>query len=263
MSFLLDIHPLLSFLIIVIFSIAISIIGLKFVRKRIPHEQLKDNHEVAGFIFNAFELVYAVLIAFVVFATWSSYDESEKNVEMEANKLSDMFLDANAFSDTMKYNIRSAITEYTKAVVEQEWPIMQKREKIPPSVIESLKKVWAAYQKLDVGEIKNTHMYDESLRQLNSMSEYRRLRWLASRKSTPGVIWLVLIAGACASVMYTFFFGTKHIRAHIVMTSVLTIINAMVLFLIFILDHPFSGYSGISDEAFRNILTMFTRMMGG
>lgn len=263
MSFLLDLHPLFSFLIIVVVSIAFSVLGLKFVAKRIPHEQLKDNHEVAGFIFNAFELVYAVLIAFVVFATWSAYDESEKNVEMEANKLSDMFLDANAFSDTMKNNIRVAITEYTKGVVEQEWPVMQKQEKVPPSVIESLKKIWAAYQKLDVGAIKNPYMYDESLHQLNNMSEFRRLRWLASRKTTPGVIWLVLIAGALASVVYTFFFGTKHIRAQYFMTSVLAIINAMVLFLIYILDHPFTGYSAISNDAFRAILNMFQKMMGG
>ena len=173
-----------------------------------------------------------------------------------------MFLDANAFNDTLRYNIRSALTEYTKAVVEQEWPLMQSREKVPQSVIESLRKVWAAYQKVDVKSINNPHMYDESLRQLNSMSEYRRLRWLAVKKSTPSVIWLVLIAGAIASVFYTFLFGTKHIRAQMVMTSVLTIINVMVLFLIFILDHPFAGYSAISNEAFRNILTMFTRMMG-
>jgi hypothetical protein len=233
------------------------------VRKKIPHDQLKENHEVAGFIFNAFELIYAVLIAFVVFATWGSYDESEKNVEMEANKLSDMFLDANAFNDTLKFNIRSAITEYTKGVVEQEWPIMQNREKVPASVVESLKKIWTAYQKVDVKTINNPYMYEESLRQLNSMSEYRRLRWLASRKSTPGVIWLVLIAGAVASVSYTLFFGTKHILAQYIMTSVLTVINVMVLFLIFILDHPFSGYSAISEDAFKTILGMFTRMMGG
>ncbi|MFI5144629.1 MAG: DUF4239 domain-containing protein [Ignavibacteria bacterium] len=232
-------------------------------RKKVSHESLRENHEVAGFIFNAFELIYAVLIAFVVFATWSSYDESEKNVEMEANKLSDMFLDANAFSDTLKYNIRSAITEYTKAVVEQEWPIMQNHEKVPSSVIESLRKVWNAYEKVDMKSINNPHMYDESLRQLNSMSEYRRLRWLASRKSTPGVIWLVLIAGALASVSYTFFFGTKHVKAQYVMTSVLTVINAFVLFLIFILDHPFTGYSAISNDAFKTILGMFTHMMGG
>jgi hypothetical protein len=47
------------------------------------------------------------------------------------------------------------------------------------------------------------------------------------------------------------------------MTSVLTVINVMVLFLIFILDHPFTGYSAISDDAFKGILGMFTRMMGG
>jgi hypothetical protein len=262
MSFLLNLHPLISFSLIALVSIAFSIIGLKMVRKKFPHEYLKEHHEVTGIIFNAFELIYAVLVAFVVFATWGAYDESEKNVEMEANKLSDMFLDANAFPDSMKKDIRVAITDYTKAVIEQEWPIMQKGEKTPQSVIEALKKIWSAYQKVDARTINNPQMYEESLRQLNSMSEYRRLRWLASRKTTPGVIWMVLISGAVASVGYTFLLGTRHIKVQYIMTSVLAIINVMVLFLIYILDHPFTGYSSISDNAFRTVLGMFQHMLG-
>ena len=197
MTFLLKIHPLISFAIISIVSITIAVIGLKLVRNKFPHEYMKEHHEVASFIFNAFGLIYAVLIAFVVFATWGSYDESERNVEMEANKLSDMFLDANGFSDTMKFNIRSAITEYTKNVVEQEWPIMENHEKLPPTVIESLKKIWAAYQKVDSKGINNPQMYDESLRQLNSMSEYRRLRWLARQEKYAGCYMVCINCGSC------------------------------------------------------------------
>ena len=263
MRFLLYLNPLIAFAIIVVISVVVSYIGLKLVRRKYQHEYLKEHHEVAGIIFNAVELIYAVLVAFVVFATWASFDAAEKNIEMESNKLSDLFLDANAFPDSVKKEIRVGIADYTKAIVEEDWPAMQRQEKAPPQVIDKLRKVWTAYMKIDGRTINNPQMYSESVRQINNMSEFRRTRWLDSKKSTPEVIWLFLIVGAIFSVVFTFFLGSKHLKAQYVMTSVLAIINGMVLYLIYILDHPFVGVNSISDESFKTILNMFQHMLGG
>ena len=263
MGFLLDLHPAISFVIVAVVCVGLSWLGLMLVRKRFESEQLRENHDVAGMVFNSFGLIYAVLIAFVVFAVWTSYDTAKQNAEMEANKLSDLFLDAQAFPDTMKKEIRFAIRDYTKAVVEQEWDVMGKRQRQRTDVIQNLRKVWEAYLQVDVKSINNPSMYDESLRQLNYMSEYRRLRWFASRSGTPAVIWIVLIVGGVTNVVYTFFFGTRRTKAQFVMTGVIALINSMVLFLIYILDNPFTGYNGISDDAFRSVLGMFIRMTGG
>ena len=262
MDFLLDLHPFISFPLVCIVALAVTLSALRFIRKRFHEEQLKETHEVAGIVFNAFGLVYAVLIAFVVFAIWTSYNNSKQSVEMEAEKLSDLYLDATAFPDSMRHEIRAAVTEYTKAVVEQEWPAMSKGGRIPSTVIDAIRKIWAVYLKTDVKSLPNTHIYDESIKQLNAMSEARRSRWFASRSNTPGVIWLVLIAGGVISVVYTFFFGIKRAKAHYLMTGVLTVINTMVLFLIYILDNPFTGYNAISSEPLRTVLVMFQRMLG-
>ena len=262
MRFLLYLNPIISFVIIAAISIVVSYVGLKLVRRKFPHEYLKEHHEVAGIIFNAIELIYAVLVAFVVFATWGSFDEAEKNIEMESNKLSDLFLDASAFPDSVRKEIRVGIADYTQAIIEDDWPAMQKQEKAPSEVINKLRKVWTSYMKINGREINNPQMYSESIRQINNMSEFRRLRWLDSKKSTPEVIWLFLIVGAIASVVFTFFLGTKHLKAQYMMTSVLAIINGMVLYLIYILDHPFIGINAISDESFRTILNMFQHMLG-
>lgn len=263
MTFLLNLHPELSFPIVAIVCVAVSLIGMRIVRRWISAEQLKENHEVAGYIFNAFGLIYAVLLAFVVFAVWTSYDNAKQNAEMEANKLSDLFLDANAFPDTMKKEIRVAIRDYTKSVVDSEWTIMSHGERVPPSVIGHLRDLWGAYLKVDTKLIPNIPMYQESLKQLNSMSEYRRLRWFASRTGTPDVIWIVLVVCGLTCVVYTFFFGTRHIKAQYVMTGVIALVNSLVLYLIFILDHPFTGANAISDEPFRTVLGMFQHMLGG
>jgi hypothetical protein len=122
--------------------------------------------------------------------------------------------------------------------------------------------IWDAYINIDIKTIKNPYMYAESLRQLNTMTEYRRLRRFASRSSTPVAIWIVLLVGGVISATYSLFFGTRHIKTHCIMAAAYTIINSMVLYLIYILDHPFTGYNAISSEPFQSILKMFLKRMG-
>lgn len=262
MSFLLNFPVAVSIILVSVVSVTASILGLKFVRKRFPSEMLKENHEVAGFIFNAFGLIYAVLVAFVVFVSWSDYNESKRNAEIEANLVADLFMDAGGLPDTLRGQIRLAVVEYTGYVINEEWNAMQKGT-ASISARERLRRLWQIYMSADVKQLPNVPIYEESLHRLNDLGEYRRLRLISSNDFIPGVVWFVLIVCALASVGYTFFFGTKNIRAQYVMTSVLTLINALIMLLILILDHPFQGSSMVDDYAFRHVLEFMKTMMAG
>src|SRR5213595_214043 len=91
MSFILYLPPVISFLLVAVITTAVAATGLHFVRRKYPAEVLKENHEVAAIIFNAFGLLYGVVVAFVVFITWSGYDDAKKNLEMEGNEADDIF----------------------------------------------------------------------------------------------------------------------------------------------------------------------------
>lgn len=262
MQFLLEFHPLLSFLIVAGFSILVGLLGLAFVRKRFPVEQLKGHHEVGGIIFNAFGVIYAVLIAFVVFAAWSSYDGTSKNLELEVNKLASLFMDAGAFKEPTKRHVQETVASYAQSVVDLEWPLLAKRAHSADEVREKLDAIWHAYVDVEMDQVRNPQMYQEALQQLNAMAEFRRLRIFASRENTPAIIWIVLIAGGLISVAYILFFGMERKRAQKFMISVYTIMNSMVLYLIFVLDHPFVGYNAISNEPFKAVLRGFLRHLG-
>jgi hypothetical protein len=61
MQFLLNLPAWISFLLVSVIITSIALAGLRFVRKKYPAEVLKENHEVAAIIFNAFGLLYGVL----------------------------------------------------------------------------------------------------------------------------------------------------------------------------------------------------------
>src|SRR5215468_7034861 len=128
MQFLLQLPPPISFFIVSAVTTFFSLAGLYLVRRKYSAEVLKENHEVAAIIFNAFGLFYGVLVAFVVFVTWSGYDDATKNLQLEASEALDIFHDADAFPDSVKKSIQQGVRNYVAAVYGDEVPRMAREE---------------------------------------------------------------------------------------------------------------------------------------
>src|SRR6188472_3803202 len=124
MQFLLGLPPPVSFFIVSAVTTFLSLAGLYLVRRKYSAEVLKENHEVAAIIFNAFGLFYGVLVAFVVFVTWNGYDEATKNLQLEASEALDIFHSAAAFPDSQKKIIQQGVRDYLAAVYNDEVPKM-------------------------------------------------------------------------------------------------------------------------------------------
>src|SRR6266513_2680420 len=106
MQFLLNLPAPVSFFVVSAITTFPTLVGLHFVRKKYSAEVLKENHEVAAIIFNAFGLFYGVLLAFVVFVTWGGYDDATKNLQMEASEALDIFHISTVFPDPAGEMIR-------------------------------------------------------------------------------------------------------------------------------------------------------------
>src|SRR5881398_3930255 len=253
MQFLLNWPVPLSFLTVSVVAAAIALSGLYLVRKKYPTEVLKENHEVAAIIFNAFGLFYGVMVAFVVFVTWSGYDEATKNLQLEASEALDLFHSAEAFPDSPKKVIQQGVRDYLAAVYNDEVPKMATGDL---SVYSSgaHTPLRLLFSQIDATSIPNRELYGESLRCVNNLAQYRRLRIFAGNDTVPPVIWLVLLVGGVFAVSYTFFFGMKNIRAQYLITTTLTVTVTSILFLIYVLDHPFTGTSRVSLEPLRQAM---------
>jgi len=253
MRFLLELTPPVSFFIVSAITTLFGLGGLYLVRRKYSAEVLKENHEVAAIIFNAFGLFYGVLVAFVVFVTWNGYDEATKNLQLEASEALDIFHNAAAFPDPSKKIIQQGVRDYLAAVYNDEVPKMSEGDlsvysggaHTPLRIL---------FSQVDTNSIPNRELYAESLRCLNNLAQYRRMRIFAGNDTVPPVIWLVLLVGGVFAVSYTFFFGMKNIRAQYLITTTLTVMLTSILFLIYVLDHPFTGTSRVSLEPLREAI---------
>jgi hypothetical protein len=253
MRFLLELTPPVSFFIVSAITTFFGLGGLYLVRRKYSAEVLKENHEVAAIIFNAFGLFYGVLVAFVVFVTWNGYDEATKNLQLEASEALDLFHSAEAFPDPANKIIQQGSRDYVSAVYNDEIQRMSQGD-ISLYSGGAHAKLKTLFEQMDAKAIPNRELYAESLRCLNSLAQYRRMRIFAGNDTVPPVIWLVLLVGGLFAVSYTFFFGMKNIRAQYLITTTLTVMLTSILFLIYVLDHPFTGTSRVSLEPLREAM---------
>lgn len=255
MSILLNFHPAVSVIILCAITIALSYIGLRLVRRKFTDDIIRENHEVGGYIFNAFGLIYAVLVAFVVFVTWNEYNDTRSNIDAEASEITDLYNTARAFPDSTKKEIHKALLAYINDITHDEWPLLENGE-ISLKAKASFENLWYNYNNIDVTMLTNVPLYEESLKHLNDLGERRRTRIFDSRENIPGIIWAALLFGGVMSVVFTYFFRTTRMMPQVVMTSALTILNTLILYMIYLLDHPLRGTMKVTPEAFEYALNI-------
>lgn len=258
MQYLLYLPPPLSFLIVSAITTAFALTGLYLVRKKYPPDVLRENHEVAAIIFNAFGLFYGVMVAFVVFVTWSGYDEATKNLQMEASEALDIFHSSQGFPEPDNKIIQQGLRDYVASVYNDEVQRMS-QEDLSLLFGGAHSRLATLFDQMGQKSILNRELYAESLHSLNNLAQYRRLRIFAGSKTVPPVMWLVLLVCAVFTIAYTHLFGMKNIKAQCLITGTLTVTITLILFLIYVLDHPFTGTSKVSMEPLRQVLEIMQK----
>jgi drug/metabolite transporter (DMT)-like permease len=75
----------------------------------------------------------------------------------------------------------------------------------------------------------------------------------------PSVVWLVLLVGGVFTISYTWLFGMKNMKAQYMVATTLTVTVTLILFLIYVLDHPFTGTSKVSTEPLREVMAIMQK----
>lgn len=259
MLFFLTSQPLwLSGLILVGLTSTIAAFGPGLVRRHIKLETLSTNNEVAGFKFAAIGVLYAVLLAFAIIFVWQRYNDAETTVAQEAGAAANIYRLSRGLDDRTGDALRDSLTIYLRAAISYDWPAMERGE--PESNVsgrQALNAVYAALLTHQSADPRAVALMPEILHQIDLITQARRSRLIVAEGVVPNLIWLVLFGGAVLTIVFTFFFGTKNLRAQIVMTVMLSIIVFSELLVVVAIDRPFTGGIRVRPVPLARVLADF------
>ena len=242
----------------------LALAGFELVHRLVPAVSRQRSNDVAGFIYAALGVIYAVLLALVVIAVWEEYQSAGETVEQEANAAADIYWLADQLPEDRGVHLQELVRSYVEEVVHKEWPLMERGEQPSLEQEGSTPSGWTIIDDIrqDVQNFEprtkaQEQLYAEGLDQVDSLSDARRMRLVASEEGVPGVLWAVLIFGGMAAVGFTYLFGLQNTWAHRLMVVSLAAVIGLVLFTIGALEYPFSGGARIGTGAFELILQRF------
>ena len=219
--------------------------------RRITKGRRGESHnDVMGLFFGACSIMYAVLLGFVILDAYNQYVDADRNTTREAVTLVTLYADTQRYPDPPRSAMQEAIRQYTRSVVEDEFPSMRRGEhsSVTGSRLKQLYRLNSMLKSGDPNVMELTQRFNAKVDDITLLHE-ERLR--ASRPTLPRVYWFVLILGGVVTISMAASLSMEHASHQLAGSFLLGIMIGALLFMILELDRPFNGPTAIGPNAFQ------------
>jgi len=230
-------------------------LGPILVRRYVTLDRLTANNEVAGFKFAVVGVLYAVLLAFAIIVVWEKFTDADNIVAREAGAATNVYRLSYGVAEAPATSLRARLSDYLAATISDDWPAMEHANE-SSSARRALDAVYGSVL-VSLSAQSHSALVAEILHQLDEITQARRSRLAAADGTVPGVIWPVLFGGAAVTIGFTFFFGSQNLLAQSFMTGLLSVVIFSGLWIVLVIDRPFSGAVTVAPDAIAKVLAEF------
>jgi hypothetical protein len=231
----------------------LAVLGLVFVRRRVPLVELEANHEVGSIVLNVVGTAYAVLLSFCVAIVWGQLNDASEAVQQEASHLGTLRTLAEGFDPAETERIRAAADRYIQAVIDDEWPQLAEGRG-SETAWDLHNALWQAVYDARPQSPERVAVFSAALAEMRGSDGGRRVRLQNAGDQVPPALWVVLVVGGLMLVLSTYMFGTKRVVTQAIMTVMMTTAIVGALFLIAAMNHPYTGAIRVGPDAFEALL---------
>lgn len=242
----------------------ISVVGLFAFRAVAPLADLRDATDAIGGYLQTVGSIYAVLLAFVVYAVWNQFNEARGYLDREATALVDLHRTASGLPAGSRDAIQRGLRAYVDAVTREEWVAMTCHdEAVVERVSGLLEHVWLAIHACRPASACQHTVYGEVLSRFNQLTDLRTSRLTAASARIPGAMVILLYTGAVLTIGSVYLLSFRQVWLHVLVTGALAGAIAHILYLIRDLDDAFSGDCRISQVPLERARRSFERSSHG
>ena len=241
-----------------------AIACMLLVRRRAPEGSYFADGDRAAGVFGVLATGFSVLLGFIVFLAFTSYDQSRSGAETEALMVVQQVETAQFFPDAVAGELTGELVCYGRSVVNDEWERMQAGtlgDTVNPWGIE----LFRTLQGVQPETASEQSAYDKWLEQTSEREKARQDRVHGAVGVIPTPLWIVLFFIAAVIFVFTLLFADRGERPAVqavLMGSIVSVIVALLL-LLRALDHPFnSGVGGLDPVAMERSLRLVDEALG-
>ena len=242
---------------------AVAIASLLLVRTRAPEGGFFTDGDRAAGVFGVLATGFSVLLGFIVFLAFESYDQSRSGAEQEALVLVQQVENAQFFPSPVGNELTGELICYGRTVANGEWDGMRagtQGEALNPWAVQLFRTLQTVHPRTATQQ----SAYDKWLDQTSAREEARRDRIHGAAGVIPATLWIVLFFIAAVIFAFMLFFADRGERAVVqgmLIGSVVAVMAALLL-LLNGLDKPFhGGVGGLQPTAMERSLRIIDKAL--
>ena len=235
-----------------------AVAAMLLVRRRAPEGSYFSDGDRASGVFGVLATGFSVLLGFIIFLAFTSYDQSRTGAETEALVLVQQVENAQLFPPEAASTLTGQLLCYGRSVVHDEWRRME--EGTEGNALNSWAlPLFATVRDVEPRTASQQSAYDKWLEQTSTREEARRDRVHGAAGVIPSPLWIVLFFISAVVFVYMLFFADSAegaVTQGMLMGAVASVITTMLLLLSF-LDNPFhDGIGGLEPIAMERSLSI-------
>jgi amino acid transporter len=217
---------------------AITVTAMLLVRRRAPEGSYFTDGDRASGVFGVLATGFSVLLGFIIFLAFSSYDESRSGAEEEATIVAQQVQTAQFLPD-VSAELTGELVCYARNVAGPEW------DELAAGTLGDRINPWGAEMYLTISGVDpqaatEQSAYDRWMDQTSDREQARIARVHGAEGIIPLPLWLALFAISAVVFAYLLFFADPAegaVTQAMLMGSV-TVVIALLLQLLVFFDHP-------------------------
>jgi hypothetical protein len=231
--------------------VGLSLASLAWFRKhQLPRLRFGDGDvEFGAAMLASIMVFYGLATALTAVQVWEAYDKVREINEQEASSLAALYRNVSQYPEPARTALRERIRAYTEQIIHDYWP-QQRRGRIPNEGVKTMDDLQSILVRFEPTTEAEKGLALETLASYDRMMEARRMRLSSVERGLPGILWLVIVAGAFVSLVSAFYFPVHDARVHRVQVGLLAGFIGLVIFMILALDRPYRGDLGLRPRPY-------------
>jgi Protein of unknown function (DUF4239) len=209
------------------------------VRRRAPEGSFFSDGDRASGVFGVLATGFSVLLGFIIFLAFTSYDQSRAGAEAEATIVVQQVETAQFMPEGASSELTGELVCYARSIVGNEWRALEAGD------LDDAINPWGAamyhtFKSVDPETDAEQSAYDQWMDQTADREQARSDRIHGAEGIIPLPLWLVLFVISGVIFVYLLFFadpGERAVTQALLMASV-TIVITVLLGLLAFFDHP-------------------------
>ena len=236
---------LLVGLLVLVAATAITVTAMLLVRRRAPEGSYFTDGDRASGVFGVLATGFSVLLGFIIFLSFASYDDSRAGAEAEATLVLQQVQTAQFLPANASAQLTGELVCYAQSVAGVEWDALDAGT-LGDSINPWGARMFHTIRSMDPQSAAEQSAYDRWMDQTAQRQQARIDRVHGAEGIIPLPVWFALYSISVVIVVYMLFFadpGEGAITQSMLMGGATLVVTVLILLLMFF-DNPHGGGLG-------------------